>query len=200
MPARAGSRGRRRSLSSPERPASGQRLEEHDAERPQVGARVQRVPVDLLRRHVRDRPQSGARSREGEVAHLGQAEIQDLHGAVGKQHHVRRLEVAMHDAGMMRGAQAPHDWAATCGAYVSGSLPSRSIRALGSPPRKAAWCGKIAVRRLPGLEDRTEVGMIQRGRRPRLVEEPLEAAPIGVAGVQGNLERDRRPSCVSSAR
>ena len=181
-------------VTTPERPAPGHHLVEHDAERPQIGSRVHLVPVDLLRRHVRDRPQSGPRSREGEVTGLGQAEIQDLHGTIGQQHHVGRLEIAVHDPGLMRGAQPARE----LGGHVQRlrqrepALPGQP-RLEGFPLVERHGVEEIAVRRLAGLEDRTEVGMVQGGRRARFLAEALEGGPIDVAGGQGNLERDRAP-------
>ena len=93
-----------------ERPALREQLEEHDAERPDVGARVD-VPrrAHLLGRHVERRAEHRARSREpghfaarspriglrhAEVEHLDLRRAAD--GAREKQ--VLRLEIAVHDA------------------------------------------------------------------------------------------------------
>ena len=77
-----------------------------------IGSR-QAGPLGLLRRHVRHRPQdhstaSGLLDRSGLGAdlgvrcrELGEAEVQDLHVPVARQHDVRGLQVAMHDAGAM---------------------------------------------------------------------------------------------------
>ena len=125
---------------------------------------------------------------------LGQAEIQDLHGTVGQQHHVGRLEIAVHDPGLMRGAQPARE----LGGHVQRlrqrepALPGQP-RLEGFPLVERHGVEEIAVRRLAGLEDRTEVGMVQGGRRARFLAEALEGGPIDVAGGQGNLERDRAP-------
>ena len=52
----------------------------------------------LLGGHVVERANKGIRARDGEVRHLDarDAEVEDLHDAVGHQN-VRRLQVAVHD-------------------------------------------------------------------------------------------------------
>jgi hypothetical protein len=108
-----------------ERP-SGQHLVEHDAERPDVRAAVDRLPLRLFRRHVgggaQDRAElgagsvdrgqvSGAGERRGErrpaagidaggrlAKRFGEAEVQHLGRTVGPHLDVGRLEVAMDDA------------------------------------------------------------------------------------------------------
>ena len=82
-----------------ERPSPGQHLEQHDAERPDVGGRPDAAEPDLLRRHVRGAPDRLVRPGDpGVLLELGDAEVEDLHQSVGTEHHVRRLDVAMHDA------------------------------------------------------------------------------------------------------
>ena len=98
--------------------AAGQHLEEHDPEGPDVGPPVDRLPAGLLRRHVG----SGAEDEAGRGAgvgerrglrqvgrrgaralpRLGEAEVENLGLAVGGQLDVRRLEVAVDDALLVR--------------------------------------------------------------------------------------------------
>jgi len=95
-----------------ERKPPRQHFEAYHPERPDIGARVDFCAVRLLRRHVRDGADGGVRSRESQRGllavrqHLGETEIQNLHVTVVRQHDVGRLQIAMHDAGVMRGAQS----------------------------------------------------------------------------------------------
>ena len=105
-----------------------QALVQHASKRPQVARRARRFTPDLLRTHVSGAaedpsgPRVTGRSRccrsripafrpggfGGRVGHdLRQAEVQDLHLTLRGHHHVRRLQVSMHDATLVRRAQPP---------------------------------------------------------------------------------------------
>ena len=97
-----------------------------DAERVEVGARVDRLPERLLRRHVLGRPVDHAGLREdvllragavvrAELAHLdlGDAEVEDLHevrvAVALDEHDVLGLEIAMHDLERVRALERAGD-------------------------------------------------------------------------------------------
>ena len=103
-----------------ERARAGDRFVEHAAERENVGAVIGGAAFGLFRRHVADGAHHQARGRPGDAhrlepglidrqgglaAQLGETEIEDLGVAAGGDHHVVGLEVAMDDAGGMRGGQ-----------------------------------------------------------------------------------------------
>jgi hypothetical protein len=95
-----------------ERMAAGQRLPQHDADRPQVGTLVDVAGAELLGRHVDQGPDQHAVI--GDVAgaeldvraadivtagdQLGDAEVEDLDGAGPGHEHVVGLEIAVDDA------------------------------------------------------------------------------------------------------
>ena len=96
---------------------AGQHFVEHCTGREDVAACVGNLSSHLLRRHVTDRSQhlsgSGLRSpRVGWVGvtggfgrcELGQSEVENLHPPVFGQEDVFRLQVAMHDSGIVRRA------------------------------------------------------------------------------------------------
>ena len=95
----------------------GGRLVEDAAEREDVGAVVDRSPRHLLGGHVTGRPHHAAQGaavggegrRLGDVGRalallgeLGEAEVEDLGEAVGRDHDVPGLEVAVHDPRRVR--------------------------------------------------------------------------------------------------
>ena len=87
---------------SGERTPAGQHLVEHDAERPDISACVQRIAARLFRRHVRHGPEHHARSGDvGLARQLREPEVDDLHDAFGRDDQIRRLDVAMDDVGLV---------------------------------------------------------------------------------------------------
>ena len=103
-----------------ERHAPRDHFIQHHAERPHVGAWVRLQPARMLGRHVIGRPPDRARNSRRVGARrrvrvnaremlwfdeLGEAEVQHLHDVVVPDHDVRRLDVAVHDAGGVRGGQ-----------------------------------------------------------------------------------------------
>ena len=86
-----------------EGPLSRHHLEQYDAERINVRARVVGLTEQLLRRHVGQRADDGSllgdsagRRRTGEEN--GQPEVENLGMPIGGVHDVPRLEIAMQDA------------------------------------------------------------------------------------------------------
>ena len=89
---------------------------EQDSERKNVGAMVERAARCLLGRHVGGRPHYHAYFRSAVRGHggvsevgaaniLGKAEVEHLDPAFMRDHDVGRLQVAMHDAFLMRRSQ-----------------------------------------------------------------------------------------------
>ena len=90
-----------------ERLAAGEQLEQHDAGGVHVAAGVRDAALDLLGGEVGDgaEQQPGLAVRRAGVDGPGQAEVGHLDPAVVGDQHVLRLDVAVHDAGPVRGRE-----------------------------------------------------------------------------------------------
>ena len=190
-----------------ERPVAGQQFVEHDAERKDVAARIERLPRPLLGRHVGDGadddalPRALHRRRVRRVAgliQLRETEVGELGVAALGDQNVFRLDVAMQDARRMRDGQ-------TVG------HADQELHDL--PPRPPALSGPILQRAAvhvlddqilttvfgAGFEHRQDVWMVERRGGLRLLLEALEYQRIGDP-VGEHLDRHRtRQSRVMSA-
>ena len=87
-----------------ERALAGEELVEDEAERVDVAARRDLAAGELLGRHVGRR--AGADRFTGDA---GEAEVGDADLAAAVEHDVRRLEIAMDDAALVRGGESGAD-------------------------------------------------------------------------------------------
>jgi hypothetical protein len=89
-----------------ERPLPAEELVEDHARREDVAAAVELLAPDLLRAHVVDGADHHPRLGDSGAAELGDAEVHDLGRAVLEQADVGGLDVAVHDAVLVREVQA----------------------------------------------------------------------------------------------
>jgi hypothetical protein len=167
-------------------------LVKHDAQGEHVRGAVRRAAVGLLGRHVGGGPhqRAGRTVRTAGVGvgerrqAAGQAEVEDLHVAVGTDHDVFGLDVAVDDPRGVGGGQRPGH--------------------LGNQPRYLLHRGAAGDQRLEGRSldefhdeegmpfvlaqrvDGADVRVVQRRGRPRFAQEAVE--PFRVAGVLGGQE------------
>ena len=106
-------RGERCGVVSRKGASTGRHLVEDDPQREDVRTVIDRVPLNLFRRHVGKRAHHAALAGQGLGLHegsarlthfraeLGQPEVEHLDPAVFSDHHVRRLEIPMDDAPLM---------------------------------------------------------------------------------------------------
>ena len=130
--------------------AAGGHLVEHDAEREQVGARIDILAARLLGRHVGDGAdvvpttlvKCSARARLGGGAalvgralgrQLGQAEVEHLHLAAAGDEDVGRLDVAMDDAFACAASSASAICMAMSSSVADRADAPRASRSSGSP-------------------------------------------------------------------
>ena len=90
----------------------GEHLVEDDAEAVEIGARVERLALRLLGTHVvrRAAQHAGARAAVAGQQAARQAEVDEHHAAVVAQHDVRRLQIAMDDAGLVHHLERARDF------------------------------------------------------------------------------------------
>ena len=187
--------------STGERDAAGGQLEQHDAEREQIRAVVDRSTERLLRGHVRHRPDDhpgnrdlrlGDARRLGSLGpdELGEAEVEHLDQATFGPHQVRALDVAMHDAARVRFVervshlQADLDDLADC------------ERALRDTRRQqlafhVLHDDEVGAARFADVVGHGDVRRTQERRGPRFVEQARTAVRIRFEVGGKKLQRDR---------
>jgi hypothetical protein len=170
-----------------------QNFVQRDPECEEVASLIDRLALDLLRRHVgngsEDRAAIGRGRREARInptrrrQPARKAEVEHLDVAIGPHHDVVRLQVAVDDAAPMgrgerrqdltRDAKAARQW-------------QRALQAL--PQRRAGdqLHDQIVV---ADVVQRADVRMIQRGDRPRLVHEPLAGGDVVDDAARQHLDR-----------
>ncbi len=178
-----------------ERRCAGQQLERRARQRILIRAPVHLMALELLGRNIVQRAQElpGAGQPGGRQHRLAQPEVRQVHviGPPGPRvhQHVRRLDIAVHQPGRVRGVQRRRH------RRDDRSRPPRGQRAL--TPHQGAH---IAARHIPhrdeqhparlaGLEHRDDMRVIHRRSRPRLPQEPLPELRIGRQRRRQNLQR-----------
>ena len=179
-----------------ERRLARQHLVQHTAQRPQVGAGIRALAVQLLRSHVRGRAERDLRRvrvrARSALAQLGDAKVQDLDAVRGDEQ-ILGLQVAVHDAQCVGRAETAADLQRV-------AAGARDVQArLGVQQRAQIR----ALQQLEHDERRAGLGLlhVQHARhvraadaklRPRLAQEPARASRVrGVLRMQ-ELERDLR--------
>ncbi len=169
---------------SAEQPGPGQHFEEHGAQRPEVGALVDRAAARLFGAHVgggaEDRAGDGAQGRHGRRRlgarpvvrrgagddRLGQTEVEHLDLAVRRDLHVGRFEIAVHDAVGVRSLERRRDLTRNGQRFVERHGPAcdpfgqvlAGDQLHGEEPQRAGRGFRLVHR-----VDRGDVRMVQRG-------------------------------------
>ena len=114
-----------------ERCRSGQQLEQQHPERPDITRGGQCLALELFRTRVARRHRTGAlgcRRRQVALAEcLGDAEVDELDLAFAIDHHVRRLQVTVHDQCAMRGIDGVEHGKEQLDARTQGQVPRAAI-------------------------------------------------------------------------
>ena len=177
-----------------ERHLTGEALEEHTAQRVQIGAAVGPLTTDALGRHVVDRADqlvAGRGPADGRDV-LGQPEIGeiDLLGrALHRDQRIARLDVAVQQPMRMRRIERLRQLTDQGDRPLGGQRPvlAQQRRQIGAP--HVAHRDEEMPVDLAGLIDRDDPGVIDRRRQPRLRQEPC-AKPCVLREMPGQqLER-----------
>ncbi len=166
----------------PERRDAGHHLVEHRAEREQIGPVIDGQPARLLRRHrvagAEDRAGTGQVLLAAAAIGLGEAEVEDLGPAGGGDHHVRRLQVAVHDVVRVRLGQAVGNLARE----LDGAQRARQAVAQHAIERLALDQLHDDPVAFVGLDDVVDVDdgrVVEARRHPRLAAEAQLAGGVG---------------------
>ena len=178
-----------------ERRAPDERLEQHATEGVDVESLVERLGAELLGRHVGRGPEGGAGRGQtrlvGGLADVDDPEVGEVDEVAGGQQDVRRLDVAVDDAGPVRRVERVGDL------LDDADGPFRWQRAVGGEQGSQvaapdqAHVDEHALLDHAEVVDRDDVRGVETGGDPGLAAEAL--ADVGIVLVVGQepLERDR---------
>jgi hypothetical protein len=197
--------GNRRAL---ERSLPREQLVHDAAERPNVGAPIDRESPRLLRAHVRGRPEHDPfvrpfrRDRDPGLAgaglpHLRKPEVEHLHDARAIDLDVGRLQVPVHDALVVRRLERRCDLSRDPQRLGNGQRPAAAIAPRdqlreGLPVHELHDEPADAVAFLDAV-DRCDVRMIERGQHFRLALEARKLLGVNCELFRQDLDRDLAP-------
>jgi hypothetical protein len=175
------------------RQAAGGHAIQDAAKAEQVRAGIDRFGPGLFGSHVVRRADDFARLREGRgrVGVAGQAEVENLHPSLGRfEPNVRRFDVAMHDAPLVRHAQPRGNFAGD-----PHRRPERQRLGILEPLLERAPLQQLHGEEgnalvLAYLVDRDDVVVLQGGGRLCLAEKPLPRLLVGGLRTAHHLEGD----------
>jgi hypothetical protein len=176
-----------------ERDAAGDRAVREATEAVDVGATVDRPPLDLLRRDVVDRAEQLARVREARrrVEHLRETEVGEVDLTGVGDHDVRGLDVAVDEPSVVCGVQRVGDVADDLDGALDGERPEigqQLVEVAAVDPQHRQV--EVAVV-LAGLVDRHDARMVDPRDELSLTQQALAVLLVQCAHRRDHLERGR---------
>ena len=182
-----------------ERQPTCEHLVRHDADRPQVGARIDPARiVELLGRHVRRRAElrigRGPHAREARVEDLRDAEIEELDLLLCPgEEHVLGLQIAVHEAARVGRVERIEELEEDPPCVCRGQLRARHRHAQRAALQQLHHEVEQAIGCLAGIDHGDDAGVADRVRRARLGEEPHLDLGVEREVILQDLDRDLRP-------
>ncbi len=121
------------------------------------------------------------------TSQLGQAEVQNLHSAVTGDEKIFRLQVAMHNALLVRRCQPPRHLQPIFNRFPDGERAIPQTLAQRLPFQQFGDHVRRALL-VPDVEDRKNVGVIERRRSSGLLRKALHAVRVRREGRGENLD------------
>ncbi len=185
---------------SPEGPRLREHLVEDEAQREEIGPRIDLLSVRLLGRHVRGRAEDATLLRrahveqlfvvgehdDGLVDELGEAKIKDLDRSIAGDHDVLGLDVAMDDARVVRDGEPDRDVARDAHRLRDSERPRGDPRAQRLSAHELHRDERAALV-LARVVDGREARVCDRGRGARLAQKAL--APLVRVCAHQHLQR-----------
>ena len=185
-----------------ERRAAGRHLEDHGAERKDVGAGIDRLAERLLRSHITGGPEReavgrrvtshgrGLRIRGGRrPEELGQSEVENLDPFLGGDHHVAGLQIPVQDTRGVRARQAVSQLAGDGQCLRQRQRGARSQELAQAPSGHQLHGQEDQPVQLLDRVDVDDVRMVERGGRAGFPLKP--GAAIDRVGDLGSRQLER---------
>ena len=167
--------------------ASGEQLEEHEAQRIQIAADRQRLAHALLGGHVggrsRDRAATGLAGRDGET------EVRQPRPPPSVDHHVRGLEVAVEDSARVRGGEPGADLSRDLEALVPGQMADAAEQGSEVLAVHVLHGEEVLAVHFAHVVHATHVRVRDLAGQPRLCEQARELRGVGGHGPREELQR-----------
>jgi hypothetical protein len=174
-----------------ERNVARQQLEEHDAERVDVGGGVHRPAARLLGRDVVARPEHGPGLRHAlDVERSRDAEVGHLRLAVAVQQHVLRLDVAVNEPGRVREGESATDLRRHLERLPNGQRAAALDHLLQVLAGDVLEDDELAVVVLAAVDDGNDARVRELRHGARLAAEALDRLLVGEVRRVQDLQRD----------
>ena len=195
-----------------ERLLAGEHLVHHDADRVDVAPGVRDAPGDELGGEVGDRPEQRLPARRVAGGGAREAEVADLDAAVVGQQHVLGLQVAVDDAGLVRGDEPGQHRLEDVHRLLGREAPVLAEEVAQGDALQVLHDEVRRAEVLALVEDVDDVRVGEPGGAARLLDEPVaERGVVGEVGVhhlhgdaalepQVGGEVDRRHAAAGDAR